>query len=110
MATYDLTTAPKTATINGAIFDSGLSQQSTGTGTFDTFLMIQNTGTEEGFNTDFSPLPLDDKQAQNTNAIQASNIPLVTINGTQYLELRLDINEQASNLAITLTDFKVYAG
>ncbi|WP_141343336.1 DUF11 domain-containing protein [Bradyrhizobium sp. USDA 3458] len=119
MATIDVTAQSSTATTDtGAVFTNVASVASTGTGVFDSFLVIQNNGTEQGYNTDGSPLPLDDKQASHTNAILLSSIPVVTgdgqngtVAGTQYLEFRLDINQNGSAnqpQLISLDQLKIY--
>ena len=67
----------------GVIFNFADPGTGAGTGQFATFLMIgSNSGTEEGFNTDGSPLPMDDKQQEHTNAVLLSTIPIVTV-GTE---------------------------
>lgn len=119
MATIDVIAQSSTATTDtGAVFTNVTSVVSTGTGVFDSFLVIQNNGTEQGYNTDGSPLPLDDKQASHTNAILLSSIPVVTgdgqngtVAGTQYLEFRLDINQSGSAnqpQLISLDQLKIY--
>ncbi|AMN43730.1 MSCRAMM family protein [Rhodoplanes sp. Z2-YC6860] len=117
--TVDVSGQGATGTVNGAIFTNTSSALSTGTGVFDSFLLIQKQGTEQGFNTDGSPLPLDDKQSQHTNALQLSSIPLVHDDGTPYLagdtgpayrEFRLDLNEKSSAPQISLDKLQIYQG
>src|SRR5262245_40062418 len=94
MAVIDLTNENQSGTVNGAIFTNTTSTVATGTGVFTSFLIIQNNETEAGFNTDGSPLPLDDKESEHTNAITLASLPIVTGDGgVQYYEFRLDINQ-----------------
>jgi len=79
----------------------------TGTGIFPSFVQIQNTGTEEGFNTDFRPKVEDtDNSAVHNHSIQLKDIPTTTIDGIVYREFRLDLNE--SKDVITLETLQIY--
>ena len=107
-----------TATANGAIFTNTTSAVSTGTGTFDSFLVIQDSPVEEGFNTDANPLPLDAKEPAHTNALLLDDILVVIGDGTNgttagvaYREFRIDINQSgAANepQLISLDQLKIY--
>lgn len=78
---------------NQTLFRTGDSDISTGTGVFSTFLQIQKTGFEEGFNTDAGKV-LDSGSSPNFNhSILLGAIPTVTIDGIVYREFRLDLNE-----------------
>src|SRR5262249_31844862 len=61
--TVDLTAQASSATVNGAIFAQSSSTQAAGTDVFDSFLAIDNSPTEQGYNTPTTgtPTPLDDK-------------------------------------------------
>lgn len=80
-----------------------------GTGNYDSFLRLQATGIEEGFNTDQNGNVLDDKSSF-THSLQYGDIQSINIGGTDYIEFRLDLNESnnATNGEITLTDLRVY--
>jgi len=81
----------------------------TGTGVIDSFLRVQQKGAEEGFNTGARPMlcdgrTCDDKTDPNfTRNLLTSSVPIVTINGQQYREFFLDINEPASTPGNYLT-------
>ncbi|MDX8452730.1 hypothetical protein RFM98_08180 [Mesorhizobium sp. VK9D] len=80
-----------------------------GTGNYDSFLRLQATGVEEGFNTDENGNVLDDKSSF-THSLQYSDIQSIKVGGVDYIEFRLDLNESnnATNGEITLTDLKIY--
>jgi len=97
-ATIDLTTAGTSGSANGALFQQ-ISPQSTGTGVIDSFLRIQANGTEQGFNNSVSEFTLDDvaKGGQNYNHdILLSHVPIVSLNGVNYYQFLLDINQSGS--------------
>jgi hypothetical protein len=96
MAIVDISTLNDTDVVNGAIITNTTLAISTGTGVFDPFLAIQASPSEEGFNTD-SGLPLDDTHDSFTHSILLSTIPTVTVNGVEYLEFRVDLNESNSD-------------
>jgi hypothetical protein len=109
---FDLSTAGSSATINGAIYTQG-DIQSAGTGVFMPFLRIQNTPTEEGFNTDFRPLPMDDvKSDPHTHSLNLGDMGLVNINGTHYREFHLDLNQVQStgSSLISLDKVQIFLG
>src|SRR5262245_16879538 len=92
----DLTTAGSSGTINGAIYTTN-TVQPTGTGVIDSFLRLQNTGTEQGYNTSARPVQFDEKTDPNfTRDLLLSSVPVVNINGTAYRQFLLDINENNS--------------
>jgi hypothetical protein len=99
----DLTTAGASngvgslANLGGNFIVQQISPQSTGTGVIDSFLRIQQDGTERGFNTSVNNPPLDDKAGNFTRALLLSEIPTVTIGGTDYLQFLLDINQNGNN-------------
>ena len=107
--TYDLTASGSSTTIDGVVFQT-VDLAPTGTGIFNSFLVIQDNPTEEGFNTDFSPLPLDDKQPSHTNALLLSSLQIVKINGVDSYAFKLDANEpNSSSGIIDLTSLKIYS-
>jgi uncharacterized repeat protein (TIGR01451 family) len=95
----DLTFDNSFGVLNGAVFMTGPTQSS-GTGTFNTFVEIQNTGIEQGYNTDASA-QFDEKGSHNVNhSILLAQVPIVvgdgsngTIDGVTYREFLLDLNE-----------------
>lgn len=92
--TLDLTTSGASGYINGAYFVQG-SYASAGTGAIDSFVRIQtNRAVERGFNTDARPLPYDENNSpQFTRSLLLGDVPIVSINGVDYREFLLDINE-----------------
>jgi len=84
-------------TAGGAIF-AELSPAPTGTGVVDPFLRLQAKGTEQGYNTSGDNYQFDEKDPANyTHDILLGDVPIVTINGVQYREFFLDINENNSD-------------
>lgn len=91
LPTIDLTTKGSSGVINGALFQQ-FSPQPTGTGVIDSFVRIQNTGTEQGYNTN-GTLQYNTMGGAFTHAIQVGNASLVNIGGVSYREFLLDINQ-----------------
>lgn len=113
-AVCDLTTAGSTCDpFAGAIYTNAIPQP-TGTGFIDPFLRLQNNFIEQGYNTgatwdsspgggdfqydqknpsfDGDPLITDDFLGY-THDLALSDVPIVTIDGVDYREFWLDINE-----------------
>ena len=89
-------TTDSTFDASGALFYQ-MTQQPVGTGVIDPFLRLQNTGTEQGYNTSDLDFQFDQKMPLNyTHDLQLSDVPIVTINGTEYRQFLLDINESNS--------------
>jgi hypothetical protein len=85
-------------------------QQPTGTGVIRPFLRIQNTPTEQGYNTS-GGTPFDDKAGPWTHDIQFSDLQGTTVllNGQAYFKIMLDANEpNGANSTITLDSLKFY--
>ncbi|WP_292062888.1 SdrD B-like domain-containing protein [Mesorhizobium sp.] len=74
-----------------------------GTGLLDPFVRIQNTGTEQGYNTDFNtPVTLDNTAkggTQYVHSLQISDLPIQFVNGVGYYRFDLDINESNTGAA-----------
>jgi len=91
--TIELTSVGSSGTINGALFQQA-SPQPTGTGVIDSFVRIQNKGIEQGYNTSARPVQFDEKTDPNfTRPLLLSDVPVVNINGTNYRQFLLDVNE-----------------
>ncbi|MGH2394296.1 MAG: hypothetical protein ACRDGH_12535, partial [Candidatus Limnocylindria bacterium] len=77
---------------------------SAGTGTFNSFVRIQGSPTESGYNTDATGqgLEFDTKGGNWTHSILVSDIPVVNISGTNYWELFADINDGNNTELISL--------
>jgi hypothetical protein len=80
--------------------------QPTGTGVIDSFLRIQQTGQERGYNTS-AGTPLDDVGGIFTRNLQLGAIPTVTIGGVVYREFLLDVN-QITNGTISLNQVQIF--
>ncbi len=109
----DITPSGSSTNIGGVIFTDAVNTGS-GTGNYNTFLAISdNDGVEEGFNSDDTP-PIDasnkDIDQAKTHTVKLSDLVIVTVNGVQYYEFRVDLNEANSdpNAQISLDQFKLY--
>jgi hypothetical protein len=89
------------------IGDLNQSFGSSGTGVFDSFVRLQGSPTERGYNTD-GTLEFNTKAGKWTHAILVSEIPVISIGGDPYWELWSDINESNSTPLISLNDLEVY--
>jgi uncharacterized repeat protein (TIGR01451 family) len=98
----DLTTAGTSGTINGALFV----QSTAGAG--GAFVEIENSPTEQGYNTDFKP-QFDEKNNP-LSAFQLSSVAEVNNAGTLYYEFLLGINQQNSggNELLSLDQLRIY--
>jgi hypothetical protein len=84
----------------------------TGTGIVDPFLRIQNSPSEQGYNTSGSPVPFDDKVGPWTHDVQFSALQntAVTLNGQVYFTIVVDLNESnGSNSTISLDKLQFYS-
>lgn len=105
----------ETGIANGAFFYQSTTQP-TGTGYIDPFLRLQNSPIEEAFNTDYrhnGQAPLDAKSDPNfTHSLKFSDLGTVTVNGKNYFQFRLDIDEpnNGPKRYISLDEVKIYAG
>lgn len=109
-AIIDLTDYNSSGSINNALFVQYKSQDSSGTGLINSFLRIQNKGTEKGYNTD-GPLEYDTKSGVHTHAITVDDVPTVYLPGSEfnyYREFLLDINENTKDPLLTLDSLEIY--
>ena len=110
----DITPAESFVEIGGVIFTDAANTGS-GTGNYNTFLAISdNDGVEEGFNSDDTPgIDPSNKDIDHakTHTILLSDLVIVTVDGVQYYEFRVDLNESNSdpNAQISLDQFKLFA-
>ncbi len=107
-ALIDLTAVGSSATINGAMFETSDPNSGAGSGAIDSFLRTQNDPFEAGFNTD-GALNLDQVSGCCTKSITLGQLTVVNVSGTDYFELRLDINEPGgSKSEITLQTLELW--
>src|SRR6185369_15643320 len=111
---YDITNAGDSVTIGGVTFADAVTVGS-GTGNYNTFLAISNnSGVESGFNSDDTP-PIDgtnhDIDQAKTHTVKLSDLVIITVNGQQYYQFRVDLNEANSdpNAQISLDQFTLYS-
>ena len=108
-----LTSPGAVVTANGALFYQA-NPQPTGTGFIDPFVRIQRTGTESGYNTD-GQIEFDTKDQGGhnwTHSLPLSTLQATTINGVQYYQFLLDINEAANDTKrlLSLNEVQIYLG
>ena len=109
LTTNGATCGPSVLT-NLAIFGE-VSPQPTGTGYIDPFLRLQENGQEEGYNTSARPFQLDQKEPINyTHDLLLSAVPVKTIDGVEYREFFLDINESDTDKKelLSLDELRIY--
>jgi hypothetical protein len=83
-------------TINGGIF-AAVELQPTGTGVINSFLRVQEKGSEQGYNTGYRPVQFDEKTDPNfTRDLNISDVGTTTIGGIDYATFYLDINEPSA--------------
>jgi hypothetical protein len=80
-------------------------EQPTGTGVIAPFVRIQADGTEQGYNTS-GGTPFDEKAGIWTHDIQFSDLQTTTVelNGTQYFQVLLDVNEPGGTKSVISLD------
>lgn len=108
-AVVDLTTSTNASgQIGDALFFAS-DQQPAGTGFIDSFLRVQASPTEQGYNTD-GGFPFDDKNPHNyQHSVLLSSLAEFNLNGTEYFKFMLDANQSgASNHTFTLTQLQFY--
>lgn len=97
-------------TSNGAIY-AWTSHQPTGTGVIETFVRVQNRGTEQGYNHSLGNVgPWDTKAGIHTHDIQMDDLVVKNITGVDYYEFLLDINESNGhdNELLSLDNVQIY--
>lgn len=101
---------------NGGLFDV-IQPHPTGTGVIDSFLRVQQNGTEEAFNSSTRPIMCDGAECDDyktdpnfTTDLLTSAVPITTIDGQDYLTFYLDINEPTGGAQryLTLDQLRIY--
>src|SRR5262249_175171 len=103
-----------TITDNGAIFNAFTTNS--GSGTYTALYRVDASGgnpnPERGYNYNDTAggnaAPYDQKGGVGTRNLDLGDIPVVTVNGKQYLEFLNDINESGNDNLITITELRVY--
>jgi len=86
-------TASCSGTFLGAFWQT-VDVSSTGSGVINSFLRVDDKPLAEGMNTSYRPTSYDEDTGANYNRnIQLKDVPIININGGNYYEFLLDINE-----------------
>jgi hypothetical protein len=105
-ARIDLRTAGSEAVLaGGAIahrmdgtWNNANGSQAHGTGALQTYLTVDADGVERGYNTDFRPVQFDASSDVNaTRALPLSSVPVVTVDGVEYREFVLNVDQIDAN-------------
>jgi hypothetical protein len=101
----DLTTSlSASGQIGDALFFAS-DQQPAGTGFIDSFLRVQASPTEQGYNTD-GGFPFDDKNPHNfQHSVLLSSLSEFNISGTEYFKFMLDANQSSHTFTMTQLQF-----
>ena len=109
-ASVDLTTLGSSGEVNGALFQQS-DDQPTGSGHISSFLRLQGSGVERGYNTDARPLQFNENSSPAfTRSLRLADVPVVIVNGVAYREFLLDINQKASAPLLSLDELKIFLG
>lgn len=107
----DLTGSTTFGTINNGFFIR-TDAASTGTGVIDSFVRLQNDGSEQGYNADARPVMPDVNTSPTfTRDILLSAIPIVVNpsgHAGTYYEFLLDINQTSNNPLLSLDQLQLY--
>ena len=106
----DLTSPGSEGTANGALY-VWTDFQATGTGVIDTFVRVQNNGTELGYNHGLGHnVPWDTKAGIHTHDIQYQDLVTASIAGVDYFQFLLDVNESSGhdNEFISLDNVQIF--
>ncbi len=107
----NLTAAHASGSVNEALFQQ-TDAQPTGTGKIRSFVRLQPGGAgthEQGYNTDARPLQFDENTSPQFTRSQLLNaVPLVSVNGVNYRQFLLDINQKSSSPLLSLDELRVY--
>src|SRR4051812_6529503 len=111
----DLTTRGASAVVDGGAIVRQVDAQPTGTGFIHSFVRVQGAasggGAEQGDNKDARPLQFDEnKSPQFTRSLTLGDVPVVTVNGVNYREFLLDINQTSKAPKLSLDEVRIYLG
>jgi hypothetical protein len=109
----DLTFADATVEHNGAVFIQG--GVGAGTGNYDPFLQVQETGSGDGVQKGYNTEPaangeFDTKGISpgNTHSLRVSAVPVQTFEGSEYREFSLDSNDTGSDSFMSIDEIKIF--
>lgn len=102
----DLTHADSVGVLNGTRFETS-DYRAPGAGTVNSFVRIQANGTERGYNTSGANLPFNDI-ASGTRDLTFGEVPTRNINGVDYKEFVLNINQSSSNPLLSLDRVQIF--
>ncbi|MEB3416939.1 SdrD B-like domain-containing protein, partial [Alteriqipengyuania sp. WL0013] len=113
---YDLTTKTGSAAeINGSLFFIDQPDSSAGTGLIQAIVRVQDTGNdatpgfENGYNSSARPVSYEENTSPSfTTSITLDEVPKVVIDGVEYYEFRLDINQLNSSPLLSLDNIQVF--
>lgn len=109
---YDLTTTSVISVpgaVGGTAIVANYWEQPAGTGVFEPFLTIQRTPIEQGYNTDGSPLYMDETRPTWNTKLSLGSLADVDVNGTTYHAFILDANEPGANKStISIDNLRIY--
>lgn len=108
LTTANSTSGSRTSASGDTFIVNEIQPQSTGTGFIDSFLRIQQTGSERGYNTNTNQV-LDNKDGNFTHSILLSDLAVQTINGVEYYMFILDINQTGPNPLLSLNQVQIFA-
>ena len=87
---------------------------SEGLGNLNSFVSLSYAGmggVEQGYNTDARPVQHNEaKEPAKTHAIRLSDLPVVTVNGTQYREFVLDVNQKKTANFLSVDEARIFLG
>jgi hypothetical protein len=107
----DLTQPLSQGTVGGTIFET-FDFRTAGTGSINSFVRLQNNGTQEGYNTSGRPLtnwPNVNTSPNFTRDLTYGEIPSYVIDGIEYKEFLLDINQLSASPLLSLDQVQIYA-
>lgn len=87
--------------------------QPTGTGVIQSFVRVQGAasggGSEQGYNTSARPLQFDEnKSPEFTRDLTVGQVPVVNVDGVNYRQFLLDINQKASSPLLSLDEVRIF--
>lgn len=115
--TWDLTTIAGSARINEGLYFPVTPSTAAGTGTYSSFLRLQTTGSEQGYNASANAMP--DVKSSFSIEISYANVQATAVTttsgpgaGVAYFSFGVDLNESSSgsNPLLSLDKLQLYVG